>query len=77
MHDFIDKGLGKPIPYGVYDIAANTGCVSVGIDNDIALFFVNSSSRRLQPRRRARFPDRKQLTITADGGGSNGSRVGC
>ncbi len=77
MHDFIDKGLGKPIPYGVYDIAANTACVSMGIDNDTALFFVNSSSRRLQLLGRERYPDMQQLTITADGGGSNGSRVGC
>ena len=70
MHDFIDKGLGKAIPYGVYDSAANTGCVSVGIDNDTALFFVNSSSRRLQLLGRERYPDMQQLTITADGGGS-------
>jgi hypothetical protein len=42
VHDFIDKELGKAIPYGVYDIAANAGCVSVGIDNDTAQFSVNS-----------------------------------
>jgi len=77
VHDFIDKGLGKAIPHGVYDSAANTGCVSVGIDNDTALLFVNSSSRRLQLLGRERYPDMQQLTITADGGGFNGSRVGC
>ncbi len=75
VHDFIDKGFGKAIPYGVYDIAANTGCVSVGIDNDTALLFVKSSIRRLQLLRRERYPDMTQLTITADGGGSSGSRV--
>jgi hypothetical protein len=42
VHDFVDKGLGKVAPYGVYDVAANTGCVSVGISNDTAAFAVNS-----------------------------------
>ena len=45
VHDFVDKELGKAIPYGVYDIAANAGCVSVGIDNDTAQFSVNSIRR--------------------------------
>jgi Rhodopirellula transposase DDE domain len=75
VHDFIDKGLGKVIPYGVYDIAANTGCVSVGIDNDTAQFSVNSIRRWLELMGRERYPDMRQLMITADGGGSNGSRV--
>jgi Rhodopirellula transposase DDE domain len=75
VHDFIDKELGKAIPYGVYDIAANAGCVSVGIDNDTAQFSVNSIRRWLELMGRERYPDMKQLTITADGGGSNGSRV--
>jgi Rhodopirellula transposase DDE domain len=75
VHDFIDKELGKAIPYGVYDIAANAGCVSVGIDNDTAQFSVNSIRRWLELVGRERYPDMKQLTITADGGGSNGSRV--
>ena len=75
VHDFIDKELGKAIPYGVYDITADAGCVSVGIDNDTAQFSVNSIRRWLELMGRERYPDMKQLTITADGGGSNGSRV--
>ena len=75
VHDFIDKVLGKAIPYGVYDIAANAGCVSVGISNDTAQFAVNSIRRWLDTMGRERYPDMDQLMITADGGGSNGSRV--
>ncbi len=75
VHDFVDKALGKAIPYGVYDIAANAGCVSVGIDNDTAQFAVNSIRRWLALMGRGRYPDMKTLMITADGGGSNGSRV--
>jgi hypothetical protein len=74
-HDFADKTLGKAVPYGVYDIAANAGCVSVGIDNDTAQFSVNSIRRWLDVMGRERYPDMNQLMITADGGGSNGSRV--
>ena len=75
VHDFIDKNLGKAIPYGVYDVAANTGCVSVGISNDTAQFAVNSIRCWLDTMGRERYPDMNQLMITADGGGSNGSRV--
>src|SRR5271169_512031 len=75
VHDFVDAELGKVVPYGVYDIAANAGCVSVGIDNDTAQFAVNSIRRWLDVMGRMRYPDMKRLTITADGGGSNGSRV--
>ena len=75
MHDFADKDLGKAIPYGIYDITANNGCVSVGIDNDTAQFAVNSIRCWLDTMGRGRYPDMKQLMITADGGGSNGSRV--
>jgi len=74
VHDFIDKELGKAIPYGVYDIGANAGCVSVGIDHDTAEFAVNASgagSRRWT----REIPNLRSLMITADGGGSNGSRV--
>jgi hypothetical protein len=74
-HDFADKELGKAIPYGVYDIAANAGCVSVGIDNDTAQFSVNSIRRWLELMGRERHPGMTKLMITADGGGSNGSRV--
>jgi hypothetical protein len=75
VHDFVDKELGKVVPYGVYDIAANAGCVSVGIDHDTAQFAVNSIRLWLDLMGRERYPEMNQLMITADGGGSNGSRV--
>src|SRR5471032_157468 len=75
VHDFVDKELGKVAPYGVYDIAANAGFVSPGIDNDTAQFSVNSIRRWLDIMGRERYPDMTQLMITAAGGGSNGSRV--
>lgn len=75
FHDFVDPELGKLVPYGVYDIAANVGCVSVGIDNDTAQFAVNSIRRWLDVMARQRDPNATRLMITADGGGSNGSRV--
>jgi hypothetical protein len=75
VHDFVDKGLGKASPYGVYDVTANNGCVSVGISNDTAQFAVNSIRRWLDVMGRERYPAMSQLMITADGGGSNGSRV--
>jgi hypothetical protein len=75
VHDFVDKDLGKISPYGVYDIAANTGYVNVGIDNDTAQFAVHSIRRWWDVIGRDRYPDMNQLMITADGGGSNGSRV--
>src|SRR5271169_3508305 len=75
VHDFVDPELGKVVPYGVYDIAANAGCVSLGIDNDTAQFSVNSIRRWLDIMGRERYPITDALMITADGGGSNGSRV--
>jgi hypothetical protein len=75
VHDFVDKELGKVSPYGVYDIAANAGCVSVGISNDTAAFAVNSIRRWFDTMGRERYPGMNRLMITADGGGSNGSRV--
>jgi len=75
VHDFVDPALGKVVPYGVYDIAADAGCVSLGIDNDTAPFAVNSIRRWLDIMGRTRYPDTDRLMITADGGGSNGSRV--
>lgn len=75
VHDFVDDELGRVVPYGVYDISANAGCVSVGIDNDTAPFAVNSIRRWLHVMGRERYPDANRLMITADGGGSNGSRV--
>lgn len=75
VHDFVDKELGKAIPYGVYDIGANVGCVSVGIDHDTAEFAVNAIRRWHETMGRERYPASDRLMITADGGGSNGSRV--
>src|SRR5690242_735623 len=75
VHDFEIKGLGKVAPYGVYDIAANQGWVNVGIDADTAAFAVESIRRWWQLLGQARYPTAQHLHITADGGGSNGSRV--
>jgi transposase len=75
VHDFKDKQLGKAIPYGVYDIAANEGWVNVGIDHDTAQFAVSSIRSWWQHLGRDRYPDAKRLQITADCGGSNGNRV--
>jgi len=74
VHDFLDKNLGKAIPYGVYDIVNNQGWVSVGIDHDTAQFAANSIRRWWNQMGRRRFPGASELLITADGGGSNGSR---
>ena len=75
VHDFVDKELGKAIPYGVYDIGANVGCVSVGINHDTAQFAVNAIRRWRDTMGRGRYPQSDRLMISADGGGSNGSRV--
>jgi len=74
VHDFLDKNLGKAIPYGVYDLLNNQGWVSVGIDHDTAQFATNSIRRWWTEMGGRRFPRARQLLITADGGGSNGSR---
>jgi len=74
-HDFMDKDLGKAVPYGVYDVGANAGWVSVGIDNDTAEFAVATIGLWWQQMGRARYPNASEILITADGGGSNGSRV--
>ena len=75
VHDFVDKELGKVAPYGVYDVTANTGFVSVGITSDTAEFAVASIRRWLDRMGRQRYPKARELTITADCGGSNGARV--
>jgi len=75
VHDFLIKELGRAVPYGVYDLAANSGWVSVGIDHDTAAFAVNSIRQWWLRVGRARYPEATRLLITADGGGSNGSRV--
>ena len=74
VHDFPEKDLGKAIPYGVYDLASNEGWVSVGIDHDTALFATASVRRWWQEMGARRFPQATKLMITADGGGSNGTR---
>jgi hypothetical protein len=74
VHDFLDRELGKAIPYGVYDLANNEGWVSVGIDHDTAEFAVNAIRRWWTRMGRHRFPRARTLLITADGGGSNGPR---
>ncbi|WP_446447195.1 ISAzo13 family transposase [Streptomyces hydrogenans] len=75
-HDFLDRqGPGKAIPYGIYDVAANTGWVSVGTDHDTAAFAVASIRRWWQARGNHDYPQATRLLITADAGGSNGYRT--
>jgi hypothetical protein len=74
-HDFIDKDLGKAIPYGVYDLAANAGWVNVGTDHDTAAFAVESIRRWWTAMGRAAYPHARRLLITADAGGSNSYRT--
>ena len=75
VHDFADKQLGKVAPYGVYDIAANTGWVNVGTDADTGAFAVESIRRWWTTMGAASYPGADKLLITADSGGSNGSRL--
>jgi hypothetical protein len=75
LHDFPIKELGKVSPYGVFDLAANVGHVSVGIDHDTAAFAVHSIQTWWEQMGRAMYPTATDLLITADGGGSNGNRV--
>ena len=73
VYDFIDKELGKAVPYGAYDIAQNEGWVSVGISSDTAQFAVNTIRSWWQQMGRDTYPHATKLLITADGGGSNSS----
>ena len=75
VHDFADKELGKAVPYGVYDVAANEAFVSVGITADTAEFVVAAIRTWIERMGRQRYPKMRELTITADCGGSNGARV--
>jgi len=75
VHDFVIPELGRVTPYGVYDLAANEGWVNVGIDHDTAAFAVESIRRWWDTAGRARYPNAHRLLLTADGGGSNGSRT--
>ena len=74
VHDLPSEALGKVIPYGVYDEATNTGWVSVGVDHDTAECAVETVRRWWRHMGREVYPKAKRLLITADGGGSNGSR---
>jgi len=75
VHDFIIPELGKAVPYGVYDVAANAGWVNLGISHDTAAFAVESIRRWWHELGAPRYPDATRLLINADCGGSNGSRV--
>src|ERR1700757_4098049 len=75
VHDFVIPELGKVVPYGVYDIAANAGWVNLGVTHDTAAFAVESIRRWWHEYGAARYPAATRLLITADCGGSNGVRV--
>lgn len=75
VHDFVDDELGKAIPYGVYDLSANEGWVSVGTDHDTAEFAGATIGRWWERLGAARYAGAKELLIVCDGGGSNGSRL--
>lgn len=74
VYDFIDKQVGKAIPYGVYDVGSNQGWVSVGTDHDTSAFAVQTIRRWWEMVGSKYYPDATKLLISADGGGSNGSR---
>ena len=75
VHDSIDKELGKANPYGIYDVGANTGWVSVGTDHDTAAFAVNTIRSWWNTAGNSAHPGASRLLVTADGGGSNGYRT--
>ncbi len=75
VYDFIDKEKGKAAPYGIYDIANNEAFVNVGISHDTAVFAVSSIRTWWEQMGKERYPSAKRIFITADGGGSNGSRT--
>jgi transposase len=74
VHDFVDKELGRAIPYGVYDLWRNEGWVSVGCDHDTSEFAVETIRRWWRMMGQPEYPQAHRLLITADGGGSNSSR---
>jgi len=75
VHDFLIKELGRAVPYGIYDLASNAGWVSVGMNHDTAAFAVQTIRRWWTEIGSTRYPEATRLVITADGGGSNGSRL--
>ena len=74
VHDFLDKNLGKAIPYGIYDLADNSGWVSVGMDHDTAEFAIDSILSWWKHMGCKSYPQADELLIMVDAGGSNGSR---
>ncbi|HRX71232.1 MAG: ISAzo13 family transposase [Candidatus Competibacteraceae bacterium] len=75
VYDFRTQALGRAVPYGVYDVAANRGWVSVGMDHDTAEFAVGTLRRWWHQMGQGCYPAARELLIVADGGGSNGSRT--
>jgi transposase len=75
VYDFVDKARGKAIPYGVYDVTANTGWVSVGVDHDTAEFAVATLRRWWEQMGTEAYPQATHVLVIADGGGSNGTRT--
>jgi hypothetical protein len=75
VHDFPGDAVGVALPYGVYDMGANTGWVNVGTDHDTACFAVESIRRWWRHVGADAYPKARRLLVTADGGGSNGSRL--
>ena len=75
VHDFADPELGRATPYGIYDLGRNSGWVSVGMDHDTAEFAVETIRRWWRTMGRPAYPQAVRLLITADAGGSNGSRL--
>jgi DNA-binding phage protein len=74
VYDFLSLASGKAVPYGIYDLVHNRGFVNVGVDHDTAEFAVESIRRWWQNSGKALYPGKKEILITADGGGSNGAR---
>ena len=75
VHDFVDRELGRATPYGIYDLGRNSGWVSVGMDHDTAEFAVETIRRWWRSMGQPTYPQATRLLITADAGGSNGSRL--
>ncbi len=75
VHDFLQPELGRAVPYGLYDLAANAGWVGVGMNHDTAAFAVQTIRRWWHDHGQVRYPAAERLVITADGGGSNGWRL--
>jgi hypothetical protein len=75
VHDFPQDAIGKAIPYGVYDVAANAGFVSVGVDHDTPVFAVTTIEAWWKQVGSVRYPNAREIFITADAGGSNGYRA--